>query len=149
MTDLFNKILGVLLAFVLLAGAPLVINTLSKDLSMNRNVLNEMTNLIDIVSDSGQLTDDQLADFYLAISSYGVTMDATIKRYMKVVNPDGAGGTRTTYVYTNDNTTWNTGDIIKVTVNAVDYTGAQRLQYRLLHLSPSKFEQTLAGMIRK
>lgn|GEM_PF-1108679 len=149
MTDLFNKILGVLLAFVLLAGAPLVINTLSKDLSMNRNVLNEMTNLIDVVCDSGRLTDDQLADFYLAISSHGTTMDATIKRYMKVVNPDGAGGMRTSYVYTNDNTTWNAGDIIKVTVQAVDYTGAQRLQYRMLHLSPAKFEQTLAGMVRK
>jgi len=149
MTDLFNKILGVLLAFILLAGAPLIINTMTRDLTINRSVLNEMTNFIDKVTDNGRLTDTDLADFQLAISSYGMAMDATISRYMKVVNPDGAGGTYTSYVFSDDISTWNTGDIMKVKVQAIDYTGAQRLQNRILRLTPAKFEQTLAGMIRK
>ncbi|THF73913.1 hypothetical protein [Cohnella fermenti] len=151
MTDIFNKILGVLLAFTLLAGAPLVINTMGKDLTMNRSVLNEMTNLIDKVTDKGTLTEDDMTDFYLGISSYGVTMDATVQRYIKVVNPDGAGGTYTTYMLSDQavGSRWNKGDVIKVTVKAVDYTSSQRIQYRLLHLTPAKFDQTLSGMIRK
>lgn len=149
MTDLINKILGVLLAFVLLIGAPFVINAMSKDLTMNRSVLNEMTNFIDKITDKGTLTDQDKADFYLGISSYGASMDATIKRYMKVVNPDGNGGTYASYVYSDDLLTWNPGDIIQVTVRAIDYTGAQRLQNRLLRMTPAKFNQTLAGMIRK
>lgn len=149
MTDIFNKILGVLLAFTLLAGGPLVINTMSKDLTMNRSVLNEMTNMINKVGDNGRLTPEDLSDFYLGISSYGITMDAEVKRYMKVVNPDGAGGTYSSYVLSDELTTWNQGDIIKITVRAIDYSSAQRIQNRLLRLTPPKFDQTLAGMVRK
>ncbi|MFD0671952.1 hypothetical protein [Cohnella sp. GCM10027633] len=149
MTDLINKILGVLLAFALLIGGPLVINTMSDDLTMNRSVLNEMTNFIDKITDKGTLSEQDLADFYMGISSYGVSMDATIKRYMKVVNPDGAGGTYASYIYSDDTSAWNAGDILQVTVRAIDYTGAQRLQNRILRMTPSKFDQTLAGMIRK
>ncbi|WP_239617486.1 hypothetical protein [Cohnella mopanensis] len=149
MTDIFNKILGVLLAFTILAGGPLVINTMSKDLTMNRSVLNEMTNLIDKVTDNGRLTPEDKEDFYIAISSYGMTMDATIRRYMKVVNPNGTDGTTTTYMLNDDISTWNQGDIIKVTVKAIDYTGAQRLQNQLLRITPAKFDQTMAGMVRK
>ena len=149
MTDILNKILGVLIAFTILAGGPLILNTMSKDLTMNRSVLNEMTNLIDKVTDNGRLSSTDLSDFYLGISSYGVSMDATVKRYMKVTNPGGAEGTYTSYVLNDDLTTLNAGDIIKVTVKAIDYTGAQRIQNRLLHLNPPKFDQTLAGMVRK
>ena len=149
MTDIFNKILGVLLAFVILVGGPLIIKSMGKDLTMNRSILNEMTNFIDKVTDNGRLSDADLEDFYLGISSYGMTMDATVRRYMKVVNPDGKQGTYTSYVLNDDLSKWNQGDIIKVTVKAVDYTGGQRLQNRILHLAPSKFEQTLAGMVRK
>lgn len=149
MTDIFNKILGVILAFTLLAGGPLVINTMSKDLTLNRSVLNEMTNLIDRVTDNGRLSEEELADFYLGISSYGITMDATVKRYIKVVNPDSASGTYTSYVLSDNLATWNQGDIIKVTVKAIDYTAGQRIQNRILRLTPAKFDQTLSGMVRK
>jgi hypothetical protein len=149
MTDVLNKIMGVLLAFTLLAGAPLIINTMGKDLTMNRSVLNEMTNIINKVCDNGRLSEAEVADFHLAVSTYGVTMDITIKRYTKVVNPDGLGKTSTTYLLNDNIMEWNQGDIIKVTVKAVDYTAAQRIQNRLLFLSPPMFDQTLSGMVRR
>ncbi|GKU77575.1 hypothetical protein [Paenibacillus sp. L3-i20] len=148
MADIINKILGVLIAFAILVGGPLVITSMNKDLTMNRSVLNEMTNFIDRVTDNGRLSSQELSAFYTSISSHGVAMDATVYRYMKVVVPDGAG-TRTTYMLVDDNTIWNQGDIIKVRVQAVDYSGAQRIQNRLLRLTPPKFDQTLAGMVRK
>lgn len=149
MTDIINKIIGVFLAFTLLVGAPLVISAMNKDLTMNRSVLNEMTNLINKVTDSGSLNSTDLSDFYLGISSHGAAMDAQIQRYIKVVNPDGSGGIYTSYVLTDNLEEWNTGDIIKVSVQAIDYTSAQRMQNRLLFLHPPKFEQTLAGMVRR
>ena len=149
MTDVINKILGAVLAFVLLAGAPLVINSMNKDLTMNRSVLNEMTNFVDKVTDNGRLSAQDLADFYVGVSSHGMTVDATVSRYMKVVTPDGKGGTISSYMLVDDNTRWNQGDIIQVRVQAIDYSGAQRMQNRLLRLNPTKFDQTLAGMIRK
>ncbi|MFD0588512.1 hypothetical protein ACFQZE_10905 [Paenibacillus sp. GCM10027627] len=148
MTDIINKILGVLIAFAILVGGPLVITALNKDLTMSRSVMNEMTNFIDKVTDNGRLSSQDLASFYTSISSHGVPMDATVTRYMKVVYPEGAG-TRAAYMIVDDNTVWNPGDIIQVKVQAVDYSGAQRLQNRLLRLTPPKFDQTMAGMIRK
>lgn len=149
MTDIFNKVLGVVLAFFILVGGPLVISSMNKDLTMNRSVLNEMTNLIDKVGDNGRLSKQDLSSFYVNVSSHGMAMDATVSRYMKVVTPDGANGTVTSYMLVDDNTVWNKGDIIKVHVQALDYTSAQRMQNYLLRMNPPKFDQTLAGMIRK
>lgn len=147
MTDIFNKILGVLLAFVILAGGPLIMNTMTKELTMKREVLNEMSQLINKVTDNGRLSDLDKSNFYFAIASHGEPLDARIRRYIKVVNPDGAGGTHVTYMLTDNISTWEPGDIIQVQVQAVDYTGAERIEYMLLHLSPPKFEETLSGMV--
>lgn len=148
MTDILSKLLGVVLAFVLLAVAPLTIHNLSNDLSMKRAVLNEMANFVDKVTDSGKIADVELADFYLATSAFGIPMDVDIKRYVKVVNPDGHGGTYTTYTLGSNIQSWNQGDVIQVTVQAVDYTGSQKVTWQFLKLSQAKFEATLAGMVR-
>jgi hypothetical protein len=46
-------------------------------------------------------------------------------------------------------TVWAKGDIIQVRVNAVEFTGAQRLMFRFLRFYSANFDQTLAGMIRR
>ncbi|WP_105614117.1 hypothetical protein [Vallitalea okinawensis] len=148
MSDILSKFLGVILAFILLAGAPITIHTLSSDLTMKRGVMNEMTNFIDKVTDTGKIADVELADFYLASSSYGVAMDVEIKRYVRVINPDGAGGTYTTYTRSDNISSWNQGDIIQVTVKAIDWSSSQRITWQLLRITQPKFETTLAGMVR-
>lgn len=148
MSDFLNKLIGVVLAFVLLAAGPLVNRGLAGDLEMKRSVLNEMTNFLDKVSDNGRITNLDLSNYYLALNSYGVAMDAKVNRYMKVVNPDGAGSTYTTYTASEDVTTYNQGDIVTTTVKAIDYTGSQRVMNRLMHLSPPKFDVTFSAMVR-
>lgn len=130
MSDFINKIIGLFMVFILLVLAPLIINSLSTSLTMKRAVLNEMTNFIDKVTDSGRITAPQKTDFfYLGCSSHGVTVDVRIKRYIRVVNSDGAGSTITTYVLSDKIDNWNQGDIIEVEVEAIDYTSAQKLMW--------------------
>ena len=148
MSDLFSKILGIILAFILLAFAPMTIQALSNDLTMKRASINEVTNFINKVTDSGKITDAELSDFYLGCASNGVVADVKVKRYRRIVNPDGAGGTVTTYVLSNDSKNYDQGDVIEVSFKAVDYTGAQRILWQLLKLAQPKFEFTLAGKVR-
>jgi hypothetical protein len=148
MTDLFSKILGIVLAFILLAFAPLTINALTSDLTMKRASINEVTNFINKVTDTGKISDAELADFYLGCTSHGATADIKIKRYVMVVNPDGAGGTYTSYVISEDISNWNKGDVIQITFKAIDWTGAQRILFQLIKIAQSKFEFTLAGKVR-
>lgn len=149
MNSLMGKIIGTILVFMLMVVAPLTIWTFSEDLTAKRGILNETTNFLDKVTDTGILSDNQIADFYLGCSSYGFVADVQIFRYMKVVSPDGIGGTVVNYVVADNLTTWNKGDVIKVRVTALDYTGAQRLAMELLHLFTDKLDYTLAGMIRE
>lgn len=148
MNDFFTKLIGLFLAFFLLVIAPLTNNALAQDLTTKRAVLNEMTNFIDKVTDTRQISDLTLADFYLGCSSHGAVVDVKLDRYIKVVNPDGSGGTYTTYVLSDQITSWNRGDIIKVRVEAIDYTGAQRLMWYFLKLATPKLEFELSGMVR-
>ncbi|MDX8360769.1 hypothetical protein [Cytobacillus sp. IB215316] len=148
MVDIINKIIGVFLAFALLVAGPLVISTLMSELEMKRSVMNETTNFIDKVTDIGVIDDGDVGDFNLGISSHGTAINATIKRFVRVVNPDGTGGTYTTYTLSDNINTWNKGDIIQVHVEAIDYTGGQRIMHRLLKFAMPKFEFTLSGMVR-
>lgn len=158
--DIVNKLLGLFITFMIMAVGPLVLTARSLDLSMKRATYNEVSNFMDKVADSGQLSDKQLEDFYLAMSSHGATMDVDILRRTKVINPDGKGGTVTSYIpndviltetETDDPTIkrWTKGDIIEVRFKAVSYTGSQRAVSSLTGISEPKFEDRLSKMIRK
>ncbi|GMQ55940.1 hypothetical protein AN1V17_03320 [Vallitalea sediminicola] len=148
MSDFFNRVIGLFLAFILLIIAPLYLQSLSRDLTIKRSILNEMTNFIDKVTDTGHISDLDKTDFYTGCSSYGAVVDVKIKHYMRIVNPDGNGSTYSTYVLTDKITDWNQGDIIEVDVKAIDYTSAQKLTSRFSKVSAPPLNFQLAGMIR-
>lgn len=148
MNDFFSKLIGLFLAFFLLVIAPITNNSLAQDLTTKRAILNEMTNFVDKVTDSGYVSDQMLSDFYLGCSSHGAIVDVTVRRFIKVVNPDGSGGTYTTYVLSDQVKNWNRGDIVKVKVEAIGYSGAQKLTWYFMKLMTPKLEFELAGMVR-
>ena len=149
MSDILSKILGIILAFVLLAFAPLTINTLTNDLSARRESINEVTNFINIVTDTGTITDNKLKDFYTGCASHGIACDVKIKRYAKVINPENnIEGTSVSYILNDNIKKWNKGDIIQVSFKAVQKSGSQKILWQLLRLSQPDFEFTLAGKVR-
>jgi len=102
MSDILSKILGIILAFILLAFAPLTINMMTNDLTSKRESINEVTNFINVVTDTGRISDDQLKDFYTGCAVHSIPFDVKVKRYQKVINPDNMGGTSVSYIL-NDN----------------------------------------------
>lgn len=149
MTGVISKILGVILVFFM--ALSMVANAVvSEQLQARRSIVSEVTNFIDETTDTGGFDDARLADFYLGCNAYGPLVDVQITRYVKVVNPDpvNAGQTLTTYIVSTDITTWNKGDIIKVSVEEVGPTGFASFLYRMFHISLAPVEFSLSGRVR-
>ena len=144
-----NKILGVVLCFAMMVIMICSV-MLSDQIQARRSIVAEVTNFLDEVTDSGNLTERQVADLYLACSSYGPTTDVQLLRYVKVVNPDpkNPGSTYTTYVGSDDIYTWNQGDILKVKVTEIGYSGIASFVYNTLGILLAPVEFTLAGRVR-
>ena len=150
MTDIFGRVFGVILAFILLFIAPFTMVTLSQEMVARRTILNEMQSFIDETIDSRQVTDQQLEDFYLGISGLGPIVDVEISRYVRKVDPYPVeeGEIYVTYVYSEDNRTYNQGDKVSVRVHAIGYTGTQKFLRAITGLFLPQIDYTLAGRVR-
>lgn len=150
MSDFFGRILGIMIAFVLLFIAPFTWVTLSNEMVARRTIMNEMQSFIDETVDSRQITDSQLEDFYLGISGLGPICDVTIERYVRTVDPDpmNSGKIYVTYVYTENNREFNQGDKVKVRVNAISYTGAEKMLRATIGMWLPNIDYTFAARVR-
>lgn len=150
MGDIFGKIYGALIAFVLLFLAPFTWATLSNEMVARRTIMNEMQTFIDETIDTRKVSDLQLQDLYTGIAGLGPVLDVEVTRYTKVVDPDPtkAGGIHTTYVLSDDNTTYNQGDKVKVRVHAISYTGAEKMMRATVGLLLPQIDYTFVGRVR-
>lgn len=149
MYGFINKILGVVLCFILIV-LMLSAAMMSEQVQARRSIVAEVTNFVDEVTDTGVLDERHVADLYLACSAYGPITDVQILRYVKVVNPDPKepGSTYMTYVASENIYQWNQGDILKVNVKEVGPTGLAGFLYRIFGLTMAPVDFTLAGRIR-
>ena len=94
MSDFINKVITVILIFVMLVLAPLLISYMSTDMLTERLVLNDVSQFIDKVTDKFLITEHDINDLYLAVNSHGQAYDITIERYQLLEEPlpDGKTG---------------------------------------------------------
>lgn len=154
MTDFINKVITIILIFILLVLAPLLISYMSTDMVTERLVLNEATQFIDRVTDRGVITNLDLNDIYLGVNSHGGVYDVKVERYIPIVESiDG----KTKLSYYRDNTIvekaeiyliLNVNDVVKVHVEEVGMSNSKRLLWQLLRIDKGKFEFSLAGTVR-
>ena len=135
MGDVVGKIIGVILSAILCIIAPLVIVVMSDDMSDRRILFAEITSLVDEIVDTGEITNEQLVDFYTAVSSHGPICEVRIVRKMRAANMNTEGKVEITYMPIDVTVgalgkdvleTFNTGDLVNVRVAAVDYSGMQK-----------------------
>ena len=152
-TDIIPKIIGVILAFVLLVLAPVTITRMTDDMAAKRVILNEVNAFIDCATDKGSVTPSDIDDLYIAINSRGGAFDAQVARYVRIAVPSGMSDAESIYVATDDafgvsDVRLREGDIIQVRVTSVERTTAQNMLAYLFRLYERDFEVTLAGMVR-
>jgi hypothetical protein len=158
MSDFINKVITVILIFVMLVLAPLLISYMSTDMLTERLVLNDVSQFIDKVTDKFLITEHDINDLYLAVNSHGQAYDITIERYQLLEEPLPDGSTKLIYIHTDDMYDLMTNevrevelvvrDIVKVHVEEVSMSPAKRMLWTLLHIDKGKLEFSLAGTVR-
>lgn len=158
MTDFINKVITIVLIFVMLVLAPLLISYMSTDMVTERLVLNDVTQFIDKVTDKALITQYDLNDLYLAVNSHGSAFEVTVERYQLLEEPIPGGGTKLLYLKHDDTYSLMTGeinevelnikDVVKVHVKEVAMSSGSRLFWTVLRVDKGKFEFSLAGTVR-
>ena len=164
MSDFINKVITIVLIFVMLVLAPLLISYMTTDMTAERLILNDVTTFIDKVTDKYTITDYDLNDLYLAVNSHGGAYEVTVDRYQLYEEPapESEGGTRILYIRQDDaeqladdlnypditSIDLNTRDVVKVKVKEVALSSGKRLFWNIMKVDKGKFEFSLAGTVR-
>lgn len=159
MTDFINKIITLILIFVLLILAPLLISYMSTDMVSERLVLNDVNQFIDKVTDKAMITDSDVNDLYLAVNSHGGAYNVVVDRYQLFEEPgldDDKSKTKLVYIKDDIETKLadkgevqlNIKDVVKVHVKSVTTSPARRLYFTLIRADKGAFEFSLAGTVR-
>lgn len=156
-SDLPGKLIGLVLAFVLTVIMPFVTVTTENEMLDRRLIINDVTEFMDEVVDSRQITDAMLKELNSKLASYGMTCDYTIRRYARSVNLDPVSKSNdsdsvdsyyVTYVEQDDTNHWDKGDKIAVNIRVVSYSTTQALAHRLTHIFVRDMDTTLTARIR-
>lgn len=159
MSDFINKVLTIILIFVMLVLAPLLISYMSSEMVTQRLILNEASQFIDRVTDKGIINTHDLDDLYMGINSHGGLYEVKVERYISADYKDDYGLTRRTYYRYNEEidnlhknpgsvATLGVGDVVKVHVKEIGMSNAKRLLWSLLRVDKGPFSFSLAGTVR-
>lgn len=149
MADFPNKVVTVVLTFVMLVLAPILWSYERGEMITERMVLNEISQFLDRVTDKGFITQNDLDDLYLAVNSSGGAYDVDVKRYIRMATQDENGEPRTLYLSADYlDMKLNPGDIIKVTVDDIGISPHKRLLWSLLRLDAGESKFSLAASVR-
>ena len=166
MTDFLNKVITIILIFIMLVMAPLLISYASTDMVSERLILNEVTQFLDKMVDRETLTYDDLNSLYLSVNSHGGAYDVELSLYhpasIYIPNDDGSE-TIVKYVfiksdeidnwkYTNNvsnrkDINLSQNDVIKVHVKSIGSTPSKELLWSILRMDKGDFDITLAGTV--
>ena len=148
--DIPGKFIGILLAFVLTVVVPFVNTTVEQELLDRRSVIMDVTNFIDEVVDSRQITDAMLRELNTSRASYGTSVNYTVTHYRRTVNPDPLDTSKyyTNYVVVDSSEPWQKGDRISVRVESVANSLTETISHKLAGLFVPKLDRTITARIR-
>lgn len=148
--DIPGKFIGIILAFVLAVVVPFVNTTVEQEMLDRRCIVMDVTNFIDEVVDSRQITDAMKRELNTSLASYGTTVDYTITHYRRTVNPDPANPDSyyTNYVVVGDQEPWLKGDRIAVTIKTLGYSPTETIAHKLTGMFVPDLDRTIAARIR-
>jgi hypothetical protein len=141
----------------MLVIGPLTFSYLSDELTSQRMILNEVTEFLDKITDQATVSQSDLDDFYLAINSYGIVLDAKVERYMQTPSIGVDGNMENIYFMANDFSDLKSdeqmqlfaGDVIKVTVEEVSVSPGRRLMYYVLKVDSGKYNLSMSATVSR
>lgn len=143
---------GIFLSSILIFIAVNVVSIYFISVVMWRNdlniVQNETRNYIDKIIDTRTNSIDAEEDYKLALAGCNGTFTYQLLHEAKATNPDGKGGTITSWVVTKENTLWNKGDIVSIKVTQESLNLFQKIAANMFGMNFMNTEVNMAGMVR-
>lgn len=151
MKDIPGKFIGLLVAVALMIIMPFVSVTVESSMIDRREIIIAVTNFIDEVVDSRNITDAMIAELNTNLASHGMLVDYEIEHYCRSVDPDPLheGHYYITYVKDVGNShKYVKGDKISVHVYSTSYSAAETISHKLSGLFIPKLDETITARIR-
>ncbi len=148
MSNFLTRVISLVLVFLMLIIAPLLYSYSVSEMENRRLLLNEVNQFLDKVTDKGEITEDDLTEFYLQVSSHGMVINPTVKRLVRttVVTPEGK--TKTTYIAADDINYLNQRDVVQVILNEVSASTYQKILYSFLRIEEGTYHLEMAAVVR-
>ena len=147
-TSVIGSIMGIILLFLLLIIGPIYHMSLITWRDDLTKVQTETRNYIDKIIDTSLNTEGYQEDYNLALASCSNTYTYKLEHFARATNPDGRGGTVTTWMISNDLTNFSKGDIVKITVVQKSYNIFQKISQNMLGMQYVNKDLTFAAMVR-
>lgn len=150
MKNVISTVLSIIAIVLLLYVTPAYYTGAVQWAKSQSEALAYTRDLIDIVIDTRQLTEDVLNDYALNMSSTSEYFKYTIIRKVKCVMPDpvNPGKTYSTYIVVDDISQYNQGDRIIVKVEPVGTSIYQIISHSVLGFASVSDGFTLPGRVR-
>lgn len=148
MSGFLSRVISLVLAFIMLIIAPLLYSYSISEMENRRLLLNEVNQFLDKVTDKGEITEDDLTEFYLEVSSYGMVIKPTVKRLVRttVITPEGK--TKTTYIAADDIYSLNQRDVVQVTLKEISASNYRRILSSFLRVNEGLYHLEMAAVVR-
>jgi hypothetical protein len=154
LSDVFLKIIGVVLAVLLLVVAPALIVGMAQDLTIQRAAMNSTENFLDVVRNSGRITAEDYTDIVSDLHALGVMFDVHITVEQEVIYPTDVRRVTTSSLRSTQDVSGmlpvvcRKGDFVTVSVTQTSRSSGQRLAANLLRMQAGEFKFQLSGAVR-
>lgn len=140
MHGFLSRIVGLILAFLMLIIAPLINAYGVQEMENKVELLNDVSEFLDKQTDKGGITDEDMDQFYVNVQSHGMILDVKVDRLVKTATESGDGTIHTTYIAADDNTILNKHDILKVKITEKSSTPYKRLLNVVLRMDDNPYQ---------
>lgn len=149
MSDFINKVVTIILIFMLLVMGPLIMSYKTEEMLAKRLILNDVTSFIDKVKDTAIIAEDDLDKLYVDCNSHGIVINVAVKKLIRTeISKEGKIAT---VYYAVDSLEgfeeMHPGDVVKVYVTEVGISSSRRITYNILKIDEGKFKFSLAGTV--
>jgi len=152
MHNIVSNALGIILVVLLLFIAPLKISSECQQMVATRELLNLTQNFIDEAADVGEISEDNLTQYYSDCAATGLQINPIVTIERRVIGPDlttsDTTDTYTSYYPTTEYDDLHSGDIIKIQVKSLGYSQVQYLVRKVTGWGSNTVNFTLAGRVR-
>lgn len=148
MSGFLSRIISLVLVFFMLILAPLINSYCVTEMENRRQLLNEVTSFLDVVSDKKTISNDDLDKFYLKVSSYGMVLDVQVNRLVKTATLEADGNVNITYMSAEDISLLNQRDIVQVKLTEKSQSAYQKILSIFLGVDDENYSLTMAEMVR-